>query len=149
MLGISGGRRRVAVSEAPVLPDATVQRLVAILDGQPVDLAYYLHPLPKGLLTASQGGLAILFAHATTSTQRYDLAQRLRFGLMGLLPPGHTEVIALNDARPAIVMAALSSGALVFNRDEAARLRYETMVFSEMLDFEASARRFLGAGGTG
>jgi hypothetical protein len=132
-----------------VLPDATVQRLVAILDGQPVELAYYLHPLPKGLLSASQGGLALLFASGTASTQRYDLSQRLRFGLMGVLPPGHTEVIALNDARPAVVMAALASGALVFNRDESARLRYETMVFSEMLDFEASARRFLGAGGTG
>jgi hypothetical protein len=129
-----------------MLPETTIQRLTPLLAGQPVDLAYYLRPLPRGVLTAAQGGLALLFAPTTNPAQRYDLSQRLRFQLIGVLPAGHTEVIVLNDARLAIAAAALAKGMLVYNRDEAHRLRYETMILSEMLDFTATIRRYLGAG---
>lgn len=135
-------------SESPVLPESTIQRVAEALAGQPVTLAYYLHPLPRGVVSAAQGGLALLFAAGTTPTQRYELAQRLRFQLMGVLPAGQTEMLALNDARLAVAGAALTGGLLVFNRDEAERMRYEMVVLSQMLDFEATARRFLGAGAT-
>lgn len=132
-----------------MLADATIQRLTPILANQPVDLAYYLRPLPRGVLSAAQGGLALLFDLTTTPPQRYDLAQRLRFQLIGVLPAGHTEVIVLNEARLAVAAAVLAKGSLVYTRDEAHRLRYETMILSEMLDFTATIQRYLGAGAPG
>jgi len=128
-----------------MVAEASLQRLATVLDGATVDCAYYLHPLPRGLVTAARGGLAVLFGATTNPSQRYDLSQRIRFQLMGVLPAGHTEVIALNDARLALAGAALASGVLVYDRDPAHRLRYETTILSEMLDFTMTAERFLGA----
>jgi hypothetical protein len=127
-----------------MLPDASVQRLAPLLAASQVSLAYYVHPLPRGILSASRGGLALHFASTTTSSQRYEQLQRVRFQLMGVMPTGHTETISLNDSHLSISMAAVEKGMLVYCADEAERLRFETMLLTQILDFRAAARRFLG-----
>lgn len=127
-----------------MLPDATLHRLASLLSPLPIDLAYHVSPLPKGILSAARGGLALLFAASTTATERYDQSQRLRFQLMGVLPPGHGETILLNDGRLGLAAAVIAQGTLVFSRDEHQRLRYETMILSQELDFAATMARVLG-----
>lgn len=127
-----------------MLPEATQQRIGPVLAEAGVDVAYYLSPLPPGLVTVSRGGLALLFGSATAPSERYDRCQRLRFSLMGVLPVGHTEMIALNDARLSVASAAVSAGWIVLSRDEPERLRYETMILSAQLDFDSTVTRFLG-----
>jgi hypothetical protein len=127
-----------------MLPDTTRQRLAALLAPTRVDLAYHVHPLPKGVVSAARGGLALLFAATTTPNERYDQSQRLRFQLMGLLPPGHAETILLNDSRLGIAAAVVAQGTVVYSRDEGQRLRYEMLVLSQELDFAATMARLLG-----
>jgi hypothetical protein len=128
-----------------MLPEATLQRITPVLVESGVDVAYYVTPLPAGLVTAARGGLALLFSPTTTPAERYDRCQRLRFSLMGILPAGHTEMIALNDARVNLAAAMISTGTLVLTRGEPERLRFETMVLSAQLDFEATLARFVDA----
>jgi hypothetical protein len=64
---------------------------------------------------------------------------------MGLQPAGHPEMIALNDARVNLAAAMISTGTLVLTRGEPERLRFETMVLSAQLDFEATLARFVDA----
>ena len=127
-----------------MLPDTALQRLAALLSPTRVDLAYHIHPLPKGVVSAARGGLALLFAPATTPNERYDQAQRLRFQLMGLLPPGHAETIMLNDSRLGVAAAVVAQGTVVFSRDEGQRLRYEMLILSQELDFAATMTRLRG-----
>ena len=127
-----------------MLPDTALQRLASLLSPIRVDLAYHVHPLPKGVVSASRGGLALLFAATTTPNERYDQSQRLRFQLMGLMPPGHTETILLNDSRLGIAAAVVAQGAVVYSRDEGQRQRYETLILSQELDFTATMKRLFG-----
>jgi hypothetical protein len=126
-----------------MLPDITVERLAPLLVSTDIHLAYYVHPWPRGVLSTAQGGLALLFPTTTTPSIRYEQAQRLRFQLIGLLPPGHSETIALNDSRLPVAAAVIEHGTLIYSADEAERLRYEMMVLSQILDFQVAARRFL------
>lgn len=127
-----------------MLPEATMQRLSPLLEGAGVRVAYFIAPLPRGVLSAAQGGLAILLPATLPATQRYEAGQRLRFQLMGVLPPGRGEVIVLNDSRPSLVAAVIERGTLVFSGDEAERRRFEVGVLSKGLEFTSTLRRFLG-----
>jgi hypothetical protein len=127
-----------------MLPDTSIQRLEALLTDSAINLAYYVHPLPRGVISAAQGGLAVLFGAGLASHHRYDEGQRLRFRLMGLVPPGHGEVITLNDARLSVATAVIERGQLVFSRNEAERVRYELLILNQGLDFAATVRRVWG-----
>jgi hypothetical protein len=129
---------------ASVVSEATIARLAPLLGEQGMRLAYHLQPLPRGLLTAAQGGLAVLYPAASSSAQRYDQAQRLRFQLMGLLPPGQGEIVVLNDCRLAVAAAAVERGQLVYSADEAERRRYELLVLGQMIDVRTTLNRFFG-----
>jgi hypothetical protein len=102
--------------------------------------------LPKGVVSAARGGLALLFAPTTTPNERYDQSQRLRFQLMGIMPAGQSETIMLNDSRLGVVAAVVSQGTVVYSRDEGQRQRYETLVLSQELDFTATMTRLFGGG---
>ena len=132
-----------------MLPESTIERVRPLLTASQAVFAYYVHPLPRGILSIAQGGLAVLFPPTMTATTQADQAQRLRMNLFGLLPPGHTEVISLNQCRLSVVAAVIEGGALVFSADESERARYELTMLSRILDFEQAARRFLGEGATG
>lgn len=127
-----------------MLPEATMQRLRPLLEGAGVRVAYFIAPLPRGVLSAAQGGLAILLPATLLAAQRYEAGQRLRFQLMGVLPPGRGEVIVLNDSRPSLAAAVVERGTLVFSSDEAERRRFEMVVLSRVLEFTSTLRRFLG-----
>ena len=128
-----------------MLSEAIQQRIMPILTDNDVDVAYYVTPLPSGVVTAARGGLALLFAPKIAPADRYDRCQRLRFSLMGVLPSGHTEMIALNDARVSLASALVSTGAMIRSINEPERLRFETSVLSAQLDFDATMQRILGA----
>ncbi len=127
-----------------MLPEPAAQRLATLLTDTEVNLAYYVHPLPHGVISAAQGALAVLFGPGLAAHHRYDEGQRLRFRLMGLVPPGHGEVILLNDARLSVAAAVIERGQLVFSRNEADRVRHEVLILNQSLDFAATVRRVWG-----
>jgi hypothetical protein len=127
-----------------MLPEATLQRLIPLLQAMEVSVAYAIAPLPRGVLSASQGGLAVLLPGALAATQRYEQGQRLRFKLIGLLPPGRGEVVVLNDCRSSVAAEVVERGMTIYAANERERLRYEMMVLSRGLEFASTARRFLG-----
>lgn len=124
-----------------MLPATTVQRLAPLLENHGVELAYYLYPLPRGVLSAAQGGLAVRLS-APTPSQRYDTAQRLRFQLMMVMPPGQSEVLVLNDSRLDLALTTVGRGALVYARDAGEQARYEMLVLSQSLDLKEMLQRF-------
>ena len=132
-----------------MLPESTIERVRPLLTTSQVVFAYYIHPLPRGFLSIAQGGLAVFFPASVTATTQVDRAQRLRMNLFGLMPPGHTEVVSLNQCRLAMAAAVIECGTLVFSDDESERARYEVTVLSRVLDFQQAARRFLGEGASG
>lgn len=130
-----------------MLPDTTIAKLQPIVEGAGVELVYYVNPLPKGLLTVAQGGLAVLFPATMARTQRYDSAQRLRFQLMGIMPIGHNETFSLNDSRLSLAALAVRQAVLVYCRDAQERLRYELTVSSRLLDFRMRQQQFFPGDG--
>lgn len=110
-------------------------------DGTPVVFAYLFGSVAAGRAgPASDVDVAVYVEPELPQERRLDLSLELAGRLSETSGVGGIEVLVLNDAPLPIRGRAVRERAVLYSRDEPARVAYESLTLGEFFDFQIHAR---------
>lgn len=117
-------------------------RAAEVFDGSPVLFAYLYGSQVTGRThPRSDVDVAVYLDESTPPEQWLDLSLRLAGDLERACGVAPVEaLLVLNDARIELAGRVLGERAVVYSRDEPARVRYESLTLRMFHDFELHAR---------
>lgn len=86
--------------------------------------------------------IGVLFAEDLSPRERFCRRLRLIGDLIGLFRSNRVEVVALNEAPPALRFNVIRRGKILYNEDEALRVRFEARTLAEFFDTEPLRRLY-------
>src|SRR5918996_6061684 len=110
------------------------------LEGEPVVFAYLFGSQAKGKTHPRSDVDVAVYVEDSGPQDRYlDLRLKLPAGLERARV-GNVEVLVLNEAPLPLKGRVVRERKILYSRDEAARVRFETRTLDDFLDFEIHAR---------
>jgi predicted nucleotidyltransferase len=111
-----------------------------VLAGEPVLFGYLFGSRATGRTHHGSDVDVAIYLDPSVPPERYlDLALRLASKLGSGASLGDVEVVILNEASLPLAGRAVRERAVIYSRDEPARVRYEGKTLTEFLDFEIHA----------
>lgn len=111
------------------------------LSGEPVVCAYLFGSVARGEARArSDIDVAVLLDDAP-STDPLEARLRIAATIEQRAGVGPVEVVVLNEAALQLVGRVLTDRLVLFSRDEARRVEFESLAMRRFLDFDIHARR--------
>lgn len=112
------------------------QALFAILRDRPVKLAYLYGSVAAGFTTSfSDMDIALVTDQPMTPLERLHLISAVELELAGCLDIHNADVRVINDAPLVFRGRVVCDGMLLFARDEATRIEFETTTRDEYFDY--------------
>lgn len=117
------------------------RRAPRAFEGEPVAFAYLFGSRARGAASVdSDVDVAVYLEAGASPKEHVSISLRLAGRLADATGLPRIEVLPLNDAPLTLAGRVLRERVVIYSRDEPARVRYESLVFREFLDFEFHAR---------
>lgn len=112
------------------------------LSGEPVVCAYLFGSVARGeARSRSDIDVAVLLDDEALPTDALETRLRIAGAVEERAGVGPVEVVVLNDAPLPLVGRVLADRLVLFSRDEARRVAFESLATRRFLDFDIHARR--------